>query len=243
MLPGLFYELPPKQPKPDFYSLTQDEYHALLRTASCAGPADKWLLDTFGGLSPLICRELAMNGWDGMPEAMDALYQRVRLRTWQPTMLLENGTPKDFSFMPLKQYGSVMESETADSFSALLDGFYARRDKLESLRRRGAELNRTAKTARDRLLRKLAARKQELKDTEKREEYRHCKPLFQTVKNIIKDAGKDDLEGYLALLEDAFPYMLRKQACEKTVVLRELQVLLADENIGAKTNRARLCFY
>lgn len=172
MLPGLFYELPPKQPKPDFYSLTQDGYRAFLRTASCAGPADKWLLDTFGGLSPLICRELAMNGWDGMPEAMDALYQRVRLRTWQPTMLLENGTPKDFSFMPLKQYGSVMESETADSFSALLDGFYARRDKLESLRRRGAELNRTAKTARDRLLRKLAARKQELKDTEKREEYR-----------------------------------------------------------------------
>jgi hypothetical protein len=78
---------------------------------------------------------------------------------------------------------------------------------------------------------------------EKREEYRHCKPLFQTVKNIIADAGKDDLEGYLALLEDAFPYMLRKQACEKEVVLQELQVLLADENIGTKTNRARLRFY
>lgn len=78
---------------------------------------------------------------------------------------------------------------------------------------------------------------------EKREEYRHCKPLFQTVKNIIKDAGKDDLEGYLALLEDAFPYMLRKQAQEKEVVLRELQALLADENIGTKTNRARLRFY
>ena len=78
---------------------------------------------------------------------------------------------------------------------------------------------------------------------EKREEYRHCKPLFQTVENIIADAGKDDLEGYLALLEDAFPYMLRKQACEKEVVLRELQALLADENIGTKNNRARLRFY
>lgn len=78
---------------------------------------------------------------------------------------------------------------------------------------------------------------------EKREEYRHCKPLFQAVENIIADAGKDDLEGYLALLEDAFPYMLRKQAQEKDAVLRELQVLLADENIGTKTNRARLRFY
>lgn len=78
---------------------------------------------------------------------------------------------------------------------------------------------------------------------EKREEYRHCKPLFQAVENIIADARKDDLEGYLALLEDAFPYMLRKQAHEKEAVLRELQVLLADENIGIKTNRARLRFY
>lgn len=172
MLPGLFYELPPKQSKPDFYSLSPDAYRALLASASRELPADKWLLDTFGGLSPLICRELASNGWDGLEAAMDSLHRRVREQTWQPSMLLEKGIPKDFSFMPVKQYGALMEVETAESFSSLLDSFYARRDKLESLRRRGAELHRVAKTARDRLLRKLAARKQELKDTENREEYR-----------------------------------------------------------------------
>ncbi len=78
---------------------------------------------------------------------------------------------------------------------------------------------------------------------EKREEYRHCKPLFQTVENIIAEAQKDDPEGYLALLEDAFPYMLKKQIHEKDAVLRELQVLLANENIGTNTNRARLRFH
>ena len=78
---------------------------------------------------------------------------------------------------------------------------------------------------------------------EKREEYRHCKPLFQTVENIIVEAQKNDPEGYLALLEDAFPYMLKKQTHEKDAVLRELQVLLADENIGTNINRARLHFY
>ena len=78
---------------------------------------------------------------------------------------------------------------------------------------------------------------------EKREEYRHCKPLFQTVVNIITDAGKDDLEGYLALLEDAFSYMQRKKANEQEAVLREMQTLLADERIGTRTNRARLRFY
>ena len=78
---------------------------------------------------------------------------------------------------------------------------------------------------------------------EKREEYRHCKPLFQTVENIIVEAQKDDPEGYLALTEDAFLYMLKKQTHEKDAVLRELQVLLADENIGTNINRARLHFY
>ena len=67
---------------------------------------------------------------------------------------------------------------------------------------------------------------------EKREEYRHCKPLFQTVENIIAEAQKDDPEGYLALLEDAFPYMLKKQTHEKDIALREIRMLLADERIG-----------
>ena len=40
------------------------------------------------------------------------------------------------------------------------------------MRRRASELTRTVKTAHDRLLRKLAAREQELRDTEKRDEYR-----------------------------------------------------------------------
>jgi len=172
MLPGLFYELPPQQPKPDFFAISHGELDSLLRKAKRDLPVDKWLLDTFGGLSPLICRELALEGWEGLEYAVTQLRQQVQTQTYRPTMLLENGHPREFSFLPLRQYGELMQSEEAESFSTLLDGFYARRDKLESLRRRGAELNRTAKTARDRLLRKLAARKQELKDTEKREEYR-----------------------------------------------------------------------
>lgn len=78
---------------------------------------------------------------------------------------------------------------------------------------------------------------------EKREEYRHCKPLFQTVENIIAEAQKDDPEGYLVLLEDAFPYMLKKQTHEKDAVLQEIRMLLADEGIGTNINRARLRFY
>ena len=201
MLPGLFYELPPKQPKPDFFSIPSDELQSLYRDASRELPPDKWLLDTFGGLSPLICREMAVGDWNELENSLHDLRRRVDGRNWQPTMLLEDGRPKDFTFMPLRQYGIVLEQETANGFCELLDGFYARRDKLESMRRRGAELNRTAKTARDRLLRKLAARKQELKDTEKREEYRRRGDLITANLYRLK-RGMDSFEAQDYYAED-----------------------------------------
>ena len=56
ILPGLIYRLPPEQSKPSF--LRCEERTALWQQADRQLHADKWLLDTFSGLSPLICREL-----------------------------------------------------------------------------------------------------------------------------------------------------------------------------------------
>ena len=87
-------------------------------------------------------------------------------------MISIDGMPKDYTFQPVYQYGSRAELTEFSSFSELLDTFYRKKDQQENLRRRSADLTRTAKTARDRLLRKIAAREQELLETEKREEYR-----------------------------------------------------------------------
>lgn len=59
VLPGLFYRLPPAQEKLDPSSLDRAALESALAAAPEESQADKWLLDTFGGLSPLICRELA----------------------------------------------------------------------------------------------------------------------------------------------------------------------------------------
>lgn len=87
-------------------------------------------------------------GWAG--SGYGDFAARVEARELVPVMLLEQGAPKDFSFMPLRQYGEAATQEIRPSFSQLLDEFYARRDRAESLRRRGAELARTAHTARER---------------------------------------------------------------------------------------------
>ena len=172
LLPGLFYTLPPQQEKPSFFRTEREECERLLAHADRTQPPDKWLLDTFGGLSPLLCRELSLGGWEGIGAALDALRARIDTGDFTPVMISIDGMPKDYTFQPVYQYGSRAELTEFSSFSELLDTFYRKKDQQENLRRRSADLTRTAKTARDRLLRKIAAREQELLETEKREEYR-----------------------------------------------------------------------
>ena len=55
----MFYRLPPAQSKEDPLKADRPRLEELLAAAPEEAQADKWLLDTFGGLSPLVCRELA----------------------------------------------------------------------------------------------------------------------------------------------------------------------------------------
>ena len=57
VLPGLFYRLPPAQGKLDPLAAEPETLAVLLRNAADEKKLDQWLLDTFGGLSPLVCRE------------------------------------------------------------------------------------------------------------------------------------------------------------------------------------------
>ena len=59
VLPGLYYHLPPTQGKRNPFAVTQEELTALLAAQRSPQRLDGWLLDTFGGFSPLVCRELA----------------------------------------------------------------------------------------------------------------------------------------------------------------------------------------
>ena len=175
LLPGMLYRLPPRQDKPAFLDTPAEERRRMAEGADHSVPADKWLLASFAGLSPLVCRELSFRcggDYELLPLQMDALAEAVQAGDFSPTLLTANGKPLDFSFLPLRQYGESAESERFGSFSELLDAFYTRRDKAEQQRRRGHELTRSIRTARDRLARKLAGQREDLKRTEGREEVR-----------------------------------------------------------------------
>ena len=103
LLPGLFYTLPPQQEKPSFFRTEREECERLLTHADRTQPPDKWLLDTFGGLSPLLCRELSLGGWEGLGATLDALRMRIDTGDFTPVMISIDGMPKDYTFQPVYQ--------------------------------------------------------------------------------------------------------------------------------------------
>ena len=202
LLPGLFYTLPPEQPKTSFFRADAAEFAAQAALADRGRDCADWLRETFGGLSPMLCRELAFGGWDGLEAAAGELRELVRNERFTPVMIYENGQAKDYSFTRLRQYAGSAEQTEYPSFCELLDEFYDRRDREENRRRRSSELTRMVNTSLSRLRRKTAVREQELFATEKREEYRRRGDLITA--NIYRlKRGMDSFEAQDYYEEDA----------------------------------------
>ena len=180
MLPGMIYRLPPRQEKPPLLETDSVQRRTMIQAADRQQSVDKWLLNSFAGLSPLVCRELAhrcCGSYDTLPELLDAFVDSVQAGDLRPTILYEDGKPRDFSFMPISQYGPAVSCREEESFSKLLDSFYSQRDRAEQQRRRSHQLFKTVRTIRDRIQRKLASQTEELRRTEDRDTVRKTAEL------------------------------------------------------------------
>ena len=179
-LPGLYYQDPEPVEKQNPADLTIEDYVNLLCEPGADVLADR-LMDRIGGLSPMVCREAALfaaGAVDARVEALDQAETANKLALWfhehvgHPTpcyITQPDGTPKQFAFCPIRQYGAY---QTADSFSALLDGFYSLRDSRDAMRQKSQAVRKTVSNLCTRLTRKLAIQEKELEATYDRERLR-----------------------------------------------------------------------
>ena len=187
VLPGLYYHLPPTQGKRNPFDASEDELQSLLSSVRTQKTADAFLLDTFGGLSPLLCRELAFRVFGQVDCDVSSLTDTEKAQAAQrlfaalqtlhtgkktPTVLLKDERPWDFTCVPILQYEGLVSQQTAPSFSALLDSFYAKRDLLERTRQKTQVLRKTLTNLHNRTARKLANQQKELEATFDREHLR-----------------------------------------------------------------------
>lgn len=121
------------------------------------------------GVPALLERELEFRGKETPEEGVARLEREVSQGQYAPTMLLRDGKPFDFSFLPILQYGPQVELAAYPAFSKLLDAYYAQRPSPGGADPRKGELLRTVKTLRDRTARKVANQERELSAARDRE--------------------------------------------------------------------------
>ena len=188
LLPGLFYRQPPAVDKLNPFTLEPEELRLALENP--LGKAwDKLLLDSFTGLSPLVARELAFRAGDD-PEKLAAelekLGKAVEENHFTAYLLVREGKPVDFTFLPVLQYGPETESIPRESFSALLDDFFSDRESAERVRQRGQDLVKSVTSARDRTARKMGNQARELEATKNRERLRELGDILTSNLHLME---------------------------------------------------------
>ncbi len=204
-LPGLYYQDPEPVGKLDPRLLTQSEHLALLQAPGADLLADR-LMDTLGGLSPLVCREAALfaaGSVDARLQGLDAAqtaeklfaFFRENLQFPAPSYYaLPDGTPKQFAFCPIRQYGSC---QRAQSFSGLLDLYYTVRDQKDAMRQKSQAVRKTVSNLCQRLERKIAIQEKELTATYDRERLRQLGDILTAnIHRIQKGAAAVEAEDF-----------------------------------------------
>lgn len=179
-LPGLQYQFPEPIARANPADLESENYVDLLRKPGSDILADR-LMDALGGLSPLVCREAALfaaGDVDARVEGLNldeaaeklSLFFHEHLRHPKPCYYaLPDGTPKQYAFCPIRQYGDCRQAE---SFTALLDSFYILRDRKDAMRQKSQTVRKTVSNLCQRLSRKMANQEKELSATYDRERLR-----------------------------------------------------------------------
>ena len=192
-LPGLMYQNP--EPITKANPADPETYVNFFDGPGADLIADR-LMDTFGGLSPLVCREAALfaaGSTDARPDPRDedAIAQKLQLFFSEHVnhpkpyyYALPDGTPKQFAFCPIRQYGEYKEAE---SFGSLLDMYYTVRDRKDAMRQKSQAVRKTVQNLCTRLTRKLAIQEKELEATYDRERLRQLGDIVTAnIHKIVK---------------------------------------------------------
>jgi predicted ribosome quality control (RQC) complex YloA/Tae2 family protein len=187
VLPGMKYEMPPRDSRLNFLTAEPEEMISALRAASPA-ELSKALIRTFEGISPVLAREwtffagrgvhLENDSIDG--DQLDRLMFAIK-RTKEQILSGEccftavsdkEGQLKDFSFIRLSQFGTLMYTKELPSASVLLDYFYTERDRAARTKQRANDLFKLLVNLTERTQRRIAAQRDELIACADRDRYK-----------------------------------------------------------------------
>ena len=193
VLPGMKYTMPPRDDRLSFLTATPQEITDRLRAVGGA-ELSKALIRVFEGISPILAREwsffagrgahLESDTIDG--DQLDRLLFAIKRTKEQ---LLENdccfsvvmdkeGMLKDFSFIRLSQFGTLMYTKELTGASELLDYFYYERDRAARTKQRANDLFKLLVNLTERTSRRIGNQREELSACAEKDRYKLCGDLI-----------------------------------------------------------------
>lgn len=195
VLPGMRYELPPAQDKLNPMASCREDFVSMLKQYPAERTAEKFITSTFLGISATLAREIVFRATkhtdtpvrycdaDTLCDEFFSVFDKIRAREFEPSLVYSDSSPVEYSFLPLTQY-TGKEIRPFASVGAMLDAYFSQKDREQRTRQRASDLLRLLTAAEGRIQRKLQLQSAELADCEKGEEFKKIGDLITA--NIYK---------------------------------------------------------
>ena len=215
VLPGMRYELPPKQDKKDPLTETKEGFMAELLAKFGDKPADKFISGAYLGISAAVAREIVYRA-TGQTDTflvdcpIDALWQSfsdvismIKENNYAPSIVYKGESPVEYAFCELLQYGQSFTLKRFESAGGMLDAFYDGRDREVRVKQFASDLLKILGNAHSRIAKKLDIQRSELAECEKGEEFKRMGDMITANIYLLKRGMKSvELTDYSEQLED-----------------------------------------
>lgn len=188
VLPGMIYAMPPRDSRLNFLVASDEEMTQAVRDGQ--GELSKALIRAFEGISPILAREWAFFAGRGEHIDCDQISEdqlgrlifaikrsREQLISGDCCFSVastKDGQLKDFSFIRLSQFGTLMYTKELSSASELLDFFYFERDNAQRTKQRANDLFKLLVNLTERVSRRISAQREELAQCGEKAYFKLC---------------------------------------------------------------------
>ena len=228
VLPGMKYTLPPRDDRLNFLTADPEQMTARLHEVGAA-ELSKALIRTFEGISPILAREWAFFAGRGAHiesgtiggDQLDRLLFAIKRTKEQlldgeccfSAVSTKEGQLKDFSFIRLSQFGTLMYTKELPSASALLDYFYFERDRAARTKQRANDLFKLLVNLTDRITRRISVQREELAECAQKDYYKLCGDLISA--NMYRIQKGDSSAALENFYDEECPTNRDKTRCKK----------------------------
>lgn len=172
--PGATYIFPPAQEKHDPFTVTLDEFKALIHPTE---RYDKQLVSCFQGLSPLVSKEMIYRSTSDQIHDLFESFQKVMFEIKEkPAPHLISGKKEAFYLIPLYHLeGKLMPCQ---NLTEMFDRYYFGKDERDRIKQQFCDIERFIRQEYDKNVKKLEKLNDELLQSEKADHYKRMGELI-----------------------------------------------------------------